>query len=204
MRKVYKFFFFPQIGTFFFIGVGEREIAQRHFAQWVRYHRAFQLYGLMQRPPRMWEMEVVVLIGDTGVGKTRWAWDKYPDLFSVPPTKQSGCYWDGYDGQDTVLIDEMYGSRFSHSFLLLLLDRYPMMVPVHGGQVVFSSQRIVITSNAHPEEWYDAEKFPFFEGPLYRRMTQGRSRICRVDPGPVLHTLAGCATPELIGPLNRT
>ena len=146
-------------------------------------------------------MEIIVLIGATGVGKSRYVWDRYPGCYSVPPTKSSGCYWDGYSGEETVFVDEMYGSRFSYSFLLQLTDRYPFYVPVHGGQVVFSSQRIIFASNKHPEEWYDPEKYPFFDGPLFRRMTQGRSRIVRVDPGGGQYILAGCQTPELIGPL---
>lgn len=137
--------------------------------------------------PRNWEMEIITLIGDTGTGKTRWAYENFPDLYSVPDTKSSGCYWDGYEGQTTVLIDEMYGSRFSHGFLLRLLDRYPFQVPVHGGQVQFSSRRVIMTSNAHPAEWYSGlkedgtEKFPWETGPLRRRLTQGSSRIIRVD-----------------------
>lgn len=146
-------------------------------------------------------MEVVVLVGDTGTGKTRWAYQEYPDLYSVPPTKSSGCYWDGYSGEETCLVDEMYGSRFSHGFMLQLLDRYPLFVPTHGGQVPFVSRRIIFTSNAHPGEWYNQEKFVFEGGPLQRRMTQGRSRIVRVDPGGVLETLEGCQNPHFIGPL---
>lgn len=150
-------------------------------------------------------MEVIVLIGDTGVGKTSWAYEHYPELYSVPCPKGSGTYWDGYQQQETVLIDEMSGSRFAYTFLLRLLDRYPMTVPVHGGQVPFSSRRVILTSNVHPSEWYELKDrqhnvLPFEGGPLYRRMTQGASRLVRVDPGGVHVTLAG--RPEgFVGPL---
>lgn len=100
-------------------------------------------------------MEVVVLVGPPGSGKTRWAMDNYPTLYKLPCPKSSGTYWDDYDGQETVLVDEMYGHYFSWSFLLQLTDRYPMTVPVHGGAGhQFVSRRIIFTSNSLPEEWY--------------------------------------------------
>jgi hypothetical protein len=175
----------------FFLGATESEIADEHFASWVRHHKAFKRYRAIKTPQRSWEMEVIVLIGDTGTGKSRWIAENFPDAYYLPVAKSSGCYWDGYEAHETVAIEEMYGQRFSHSHLLQLLDRYPMQVPIHGGFVEFSSRRIIMTSNAHPADWYDAERFPFEGGPLQRRMTQGTSRIVRVDPGGVQVVLAG-------------
>ncbi len=143
-----------------------------------------------------------MLFGSTGVGKSRWAHATYPNLYSLPPTKQSGCYWDGYEGQSTVLIDEAYGSRFSHGFLLQLTDRYSFQVPFHGGQANFYSRTIVFASNKHPSEWYDQDKFPWANGPLHRRMTQGISRIiCYPDNGDDPYVDEGYDL-QLIAPIN--
>jgi hypothetical protein len=175
----------------FFLGASEAELADEFFASWVRHHKAFKRYRAVKTPKRNWEMEVIVLIGDTGTGKSRWIAENFPDAYYLPEAKASGCYWDGYEAHETVAVEECYGNRFSHGHLLQLLDRYPMQVPVHGGFTEFSSRRIILTSNAHPAEWYDAQRFPFEGGALQRRMTQGRSRIVRVDPGGIHTVLEG-------------
>lgn len=136
-------------------------------------------------------MEVITLVGETGTGKSRFAFSNFPDAYYLPFPKQSGTYWDGYEGQNTVVIEEASGARFSYTQLLSLLDRYPMQVPIHGGSVQFVSRRILFTTNTHPEEWYDVHKYPFFGGPLQRRLTQGQSRIVRVDTGGALTLLEG-------------
>ncbi len=167
------------------------DIADEFPSDFIRYSKGIREVKRLKAPHRNWEMEVIVLYGPTGTGKTRWVVDSYgEDLYSVPDSKSSGTYWDDYDGQETVLIDEMYGKRFSHGFLLRLLDRYQFTVPVHGSSVNFSSRRIVMTSNTHPREWYHAmyQNHPgmFFEhGPLQRRMVQGDSVIieCRLVNG---------------------
>ncbi len=145
---------------------------QDHFSTMVRYHRSMELYKRITVSKRAWVMDIQVYTGPTGTGKTRRAYDDYPDLYMVPQTKMSGTYWDDYDGQETVLVDEMYGNRFSWGFLLQLCDRYPMKVPIHGGFVEFTSRRIVFTSNVHPGLWY---KSPFYMwddlNPLRRRVS---------------------------------
>ncbi len=159
-------------------------IADNHFALWLRYPKAIKMYKRLKSNKRNWVMEIITLIGGTGVGKTHWAYEHYgQDIYTVPPTKASGCYWDDYDGQDTVLVDEMYGNRFSHGFLLMLTDKYPFTVPDHGGLLNFSSKRIIFTSNADPDAWYTKiyESLSFFDGPLYRRLVRGNSFIARVD-----------------------
>ncbi len=166
-------------------------IADNHFALFLRYPKAIQMYKRLKADKRDWVMEIITLIGGTGVGKTHWAYEHFPDLYAVPPTKQSGCYWDDYDGQETVLIDEMYGNRFSHGFLLMLTDKYSFTVPNHGGSLTFNSKRIIFTSNADPDVWYRKiyEEQSFFDGPLYRRLVRDNSFVARVDKDHSLNML---------------
>ena len=135
-----------------------------------KFHKAAAEYRRVSALPRNHEMEIIVIWGPTGVGKTRLAWNTWPSAFSAP---HKG-WFDGYAGEETVIIDEMYGHRYAWSFLLQLLDRYPLLVPYKGGFHQFNSRRIVMTSNEHPRKWYDEEKVhcTWENSPLRRRINR--------------------------------
>jgi hypothetical protein len=107
----------------------------------------------MHTTHRNWVCSVVVYYGPTGTGKTRAVMDNLPspdDLWTY-----SGDGWfDGYDGHKIVLFDDFSGSEFKISFLLRLLDRYPMQVRIKGGFVNWCPEEIYITSNLNPDQWY--------------------------------------------------
>jgi len=89
--------------------------------------------------------------GPTGTGKSRTAWEQAGvDAYPKDPCSK---FWDGYRGQDHVVIDEFRGViQIAH--LLRWLDRYPVLVEVKGSSTVFKASHIWITSNLHPREWY--------------------------------------------------
>lgn len=93
------------------------------------------------------------LYGKTGTGKTRLA---YQELgFDNTWTNSNTLQWfDGYDQQENVIIDDFRGNQCTFAFLLRLLDRYPMRVPVKGGFVNWVPKKIYITSSQHPEYVY--------------------------------------------------
>lgn len=97
------------------------------------------------------ERRIVVYWGDTGAGKSRRAWeeaglDAYP---KDPRTK----FWDGYRGQEHVVIDEFRGD-IDIAHILRWTDRYPVIVEVKGSAVVLKAHTIWITSNLSPSSWY--------------------------------------------------
>lgn len=97
------------------------------------------------------EKTVVVYWGPSGTGKSRRAWqeaglDAYP---KAPTTK----FWDGYQGQKNVVIDEFFG-QIEISHLLRWLDRYPVCIETKGSGTVLNATHIWITSNIDPRQWY--------------------------------------------------
>jgi len=99
------------------------------------------------------EKKVNVYVGETGLGKSRRAWaeaglDAYP---KTPTTK----FWDGYQGQSNVVIDEFTG-QIEITHMLRWLDRYPVLVETKGSGTVLKAREIWITSNLLPSEWYQA------------------------------------------------
>lgn len=129
-------------------GASERDVADAHFSKWVIYRKSFSAYRQLRTDPGIRRtLDVIVLWGAPGTGKTRYVWDKYPDVFSVPDPELR--WFDGYSGEDTVLIDDYRGGA-SDSFILKLLDIYPLQVPVKGGFVQWAPSRIFLTSNDSP------------------------------------------------------
>lgn len=131
------------------------EVADEHFDLWVKYYRAFEKYLTMKTAPRNHEVEVHVLFGPTGTGKSKWAMDTYPKAY----WKQRSKWWDGYFQHAEVIIDEYYG-WLPFDLLLRLCDRYPLLVESKGGQIQFVAKTIVFTTNKSPDEWYSNCYFP--------------------------------------------
>lgn len=136
-------------------GVSNAVIADEHFSQWVQYRKSFEAYRALQVERRAGPPQVIVLEGKTGVGKTRFATDI---------GLQSGGYWicndptlqwfDGYQGQPVAIIDDFDGRKVNYRFLLRLLDRYDLDVPIKGGYVAWVPRIIFLTTNTTIESWF--------------------------------------------------
>lgn len=57
-------------------GTNEIDIANDDFDLWVRHYRAFERYKLLITPPRDHNVDVTVILGPTGTGKSKWAFEK--------------------------------------------------------------------------------------------------------------------------------
>lgn len=131
-------------------GKNPMEIREKHWASYLRYSKAIESTILFYSVPRRWETQVNVYWGETGLGKTRRAYEEAGDQVYF----HTGSQWfDGYVGGDAIF-DDFGGSEFKLTYLLKLLDRYPMRVPVKGGFVQWTPRRIWITSNRSPDDWY--------------------------------------------------
>lgn len=97
------------------------------------------------------ERTVTVFWGPTGVGKSRRAWE-LGGLDSFPKDPRTK-FWDGYRGQDSVIIDEFRGG-IDISHILRWFDRYPVIVEIKGSSTVLKASKIFITSNLDPRNWY--------------------------------------------------
>lgn len=127
-----------------------REIADTQFGSFIRYQRGIMAARMVYANTRNWVSEVYVYWGPTGTGKTKKAWCEAPEAYVHP----GGPWFDGYDGHESVIFDDFGGSEFKLTYLLKLLDRYPMKVPIKGGFVEWVPKRIFITSNLNPNDWF--------------------------------------------------
>lgn len=134
-------------------GRNEREIADEFFAAWCQYHNAFRRYRNLCFSHRDWKTRTIVIVGPPGTGKSRWAMDQYPTAY----WKQRSQWWCGYEGHDSVILDDFYG-WLPYDQILRMCDRYPLQVETKGGQVTFLAKNVVFTSNQHPRKWYNSER----------------------------------------------
>lgn len=132
----------------------------------VKHYRSLRAISSDYSNPVEMLRRVTVYWGPTGVGKSRRAWelagmDAYP---KDPNTK----FWDGYRAHKAVVVDEFRG-LISISHLLRWFDRYPCLVEIKGSSTVLAAERIYITSNLHPRDWYPDLDEPT-KAALYRRL----------------------------------
>lgn len=113
---------------------------------------------------------VVLIYGPTGTGKTRYCMEK-SSVYLKPGTDQ---WFDGYLFHEVLVIDDFAGakSRMPLSFLLMVLDRYPVQLPVKGAFVPLTAKYIYVTSNIHPRLWYDYGHREEHYKALQRRFSQ--------------------------------
>lgn len=166
-------------------GATLREISDDYTGLFLRYYKGIQLYQSLHHEHSNEAKTVKCLWGPTGVGKTRYCWDTYPGAYwkARDPCRDIQ-YWDGYDGEDTIIIDEFYG-WLPWDFLLRLCDRYPLRLGVRGSSVQCAAKTIVFTSNKHPRDWYPKLGYLWDESnPLKRRFGDNIIEFTRESPGP--------------------
>lgn len=117
-------------------------------AKHLKFFDRYQL-ELNRQDNKFQPVDVIVLYGAAGTGKTRKAYDIDPNLYHTTSTD----WWDGYNGQDTILIDDFYGG-IKYSKFLQLIDGYRYQLPIKGAFTWKQWKTIIITSNQHPKTWY--------------------------------------------------
>lgn len=149
-------------------GASRADIRDEFFAIYSRYPKAIDQYIMDVAPVRDWVTDVNVFWGKTGRGKTRAVFEfiEKAQIYVHP----GESWFDGYTGQKVVLFDDFSGSEFKLSYLLKLLDRYPMRVPVKGGYANWVPRHVFITSNKDPDLWYE-NAFEEHRNALKRRIT---------------------------------
>lgn len=150
-------------------GATEDEIFDSDPVVAVAHSRWIEKEMLKKKPKRETEIEVLLFHGRPGTGKTRRAYEMYPDIWAVPLGKD--IWFNGYYGQKQALIDDFSGNM-SLTNTLRMLDRYPIQVPTKGGFTWWCPDVIIITTNVHPRDWYNYAERKDSEKALWRRITK--------------------------------
>ena len=116
---------------------------------------------------RNWMTEGIWYYGETGCGKSEKAFENYNPLTHYKYTEE---WWDGYIGQDTLIIDELRGDTIRFRELLALADKHPHYVKRRCREPIpFLAKKIIITSALHPKDIFTNLNADDKLDQLYRR-----------------------------------
>lgn len=123
------------------------------------------------QPKRRWKTEVYWYWGPTGSGKSARAWDLYPDAYTA---NENYKWWDGYDNQKCVIIDDFRANWCPFTYFLKLIDRYPFTVETKGSTRQFLADTIIITTPYPPLQTFEQYATEEDLGQITRRITEIR------------------------------
>jgi hypothetical protein len=115
--------------------------------------------------------------GDTGTGKSRKVWQDYPEHYG----KMLNKWWDGYQDEDVVVIEEWSPKNdCTASALKIWADRYPFNAEIKGGCLrKIRPKKIIVTSNYSIDQCFEKVED---RDPIKRRFKVTRfSNLFNVD-----------------------
>lgn len=132
-------------------GMSDADLWEKHVAAMARYPRMPASVRGATAVRRTWKPEVHIYYGAPGTGKSRRANDLAPTAYRKVP----GMWWDLYQGEPDVIMDDFYGTTaMEYSEFLKFVDYYDYSAQVKGGMIKINPRRVFITSNTHPSMWY--------------------------------------------------
>lgn len=123
------------------------DIAGQNFQAFVQYNRGFQEYKKIvdkRLRKKFRKVKVIHIHGETGAGKTRKAMEYSKNIYKIQGKGLK--WWDGYDGEDTLVIDE-YDNDVPITELLGILDGYQLRLEIKGSFTYANWETVIITSN---------------------------------------------------------
>lgn len=126
--------------------------------------------------------------GDTGVGKSHKAFEGFdPETHYVKPVQDE--WWDGYTGQEVVILNDIRG-QIPYSELLNLVDKWPHSVKRRCREPTpFMAKVVIVTSSLHPLNVYTKigvndslaqihKRFEIIHLEMNQKCSQGNTGTC--------------------------
>lgn len=148
------------IGAKILTGASINEIMEENPGAYIKYHRGINAMKNATLSHRSEKPNTFYIHGVAGVGKTRSVHDKHDakDIY----IKNNNKWWDGYNQQKVILIDDFDPKGWNFKDLLKLLDRYHYEGEVKGGHIKINSPYIYITCDKHPREFWSGNDYDQF------------------------------------------
>lgn len=130
--------------------VSLKEIAQTFPTTYIKYHKGIEKLINIFYEDRNEKPYVHWRWGKTGTGKTYGAVQAHPSHYIKDGTK----WWDGYEQQEAIIIDDFDG-KWDYRNFLRLLDKYKYQGETKFGYVKINSPYIYITCEHPPSHFWD-------------------------------------------------
>nr|WAE42764.1 MAG: replication associated protein [Cressdnaviricota sp.] len=124
-------------------------IANENPVEFMRYSRGLTALKFTVAKHRTSKPRVTWIWGLAGTKKTEWVTKKHPDHY----IKDGTPWWDGYENQECIIIDDFDG-KWPYRDLLRLLDKYQYQGQIKGGYAKINSPFIYITCEFKPQHFW--------------------------------------------------
>lgn len=136
-------------------GKSLKEIDDAYPDAFMRYsRRIIHMFSTVVEPPMRDDISIEVFVGPTRSGKSRKAYELYPDAFWVYHTHNM---FGRYRGEKVVIMDNFNG-KINYKTIATLLDRYPLQVKTDGGSFPLMATRFVLITNKKIEDLYPKQE----------------------------------------------
>lgn len=151
----------------------DKDLLTRHYTTYQKIKRDHYV-----EPAAISTLEHYWYCGPSGSGKSSGARADYPNAYKKLPNK----WWDGYQGQEAVIIDDLDPSHADSQryHLKLWCDHGAFPAETKGGQLIIRPRHIIVTSQYTINEIFPDERT---REALNRRFTEVKFPRNLVDPG---------------------
>lgn len=149
-------------------GCTKIELWEENFESMVHCHKGMYEYmQLKNKKKKRPHLKVFWIIGKSGAGKSSWVDERYPDAYWLTPS-DGKMWWDGYDSESCVAIDDFRPNFYTYEGLLKLLNsRGKYRINIKNSSAWLTCDTICLTSVYHPKEMYT-----MYDRQLERRITE--------------------------------
>lgn len=127
------------------------EIRSDHFIRYYATIKRIRIERPVELQTLQGELENQWFFGRPGTGKSRRAREENPGAYIKPINK----WWDLYDMEDVVIIDEWEPDNRLGFLLKLWADRYPFVGECKFGSRMMRPRKIIVTSNYTIEQCFN-------------------------------------------------
>ena len=141
-------------------GLHQHDYIDRFFDLFVRYPNLVDRFRAGQIRPRdeTSPHQCLLFLGPPGTGKSHYARRVCKQLTGAAPyNRPPGRFWEGYAGQQGLLLDDFGGHHLSFTDFKLAVDRYAIRVEIKGSSCELATTYTFITSNKEIGDWYSKE-----------------------------------------------
>lgn len=143
---------------------GDAELFEKHLntlAKFPRLEGRLKRSFAKERSKEYRQIEHVVYYGPGGVGKSKRAlYDdagkRLPDTYIVPDSANMK-WWMDYEGEKTIVINEMNGDKCKFGRWKELMDGGQVVLQTKGDHTYAEWTKVIMTTNVDPDEWWQTQ-----------------------------------------------